>query len=193
MLEEALLPAPLHAAVESAGYRVVRWAAARQVLHARVTKGRMPDPLGAFLLRWMPAVPPAVSGDAFRLVFSLAPGRVWFSGGEGEFVASLAERALLHLPALRPFWRKELRQAHFEALKRAVPPAWFMDEASVPPGAVIHGLDVVSYGRLETTGDAWETSQGVLSRKQPILSKISARYARDDRGRLVLRSLEAAP
>jgi hypothetical protein len=192
MSEEALLPASLHAAVESAGYRVARWVAARHVLRARATRGRLPELLGVFLLRWMPAVPPPDIGDAFRLVFSLAPGRVWFFGGDGGLVASPPERALLHLPALKSFWRKELRHAHFEALKRAVPPAWFMDEASVPPGAVIHGLDVVNYERLETSADAWDTSQGVLCRRQPTSSRISARYGRDERGRVVLRSIEAA-
>ena len=188
------LPATLHATVESAGYRVVRWAAARGVLHARVTKGRVTGALGAFLQRWMPVSPPVISEDAFRLVFDVAAGHAWFSGGDFEFVASPPERALLHLPALRSFWRNELRQEHFEALKAGVPPAWLLDEGKVPPGAVIHGLGIIRFDRLDLTNpEEWDVREGILSRRQPAKARISACYGRDDRGRVVLRSIEAAP
>jgi hypothetical protein len=187
------LPASLRAAIESAGYRVVRWAAAREVLSARVTKGRVAGDLGAFLQRWMPISPPVVSRDAFRLVFNVAAEHAWLCGGDFELVSAPPECGLLHLPALRSFWRNELRQEHFEALKRVVPPAWFMDHGKVPPGAVIHGLGITGFERLDRMNhDEWEAGEGVLSRKQPSGERIVAQYGRDNRGKVVLRSLEAA-
>ena len=47
------LPRPQREAVESAGYRLTRWIAAREVLQARVTKGRMAGALGDFLTHWL--------------------------------------------------------------------------------------------------------------------------------------------
>lgn len=188
------LPTPLRAAIDSAGYRAVRWAAAREVLHARVTKGRVVGDTGAFLQRWMPAVPPVVIRDAFVLVFDISKGETWLRGGDLEFVSAAPERALLHLPALRSFWRNELRQEHFEALKTIVPTAWFIDETPVPPGAVIHGLGISGFERLDARNhDEFETREDVLSRKKPAGTRITVRYGRDDRGRVVLRSIEAAP
>lgn len=193
MIEEAPLPASLRAAVESAGYRVARWAAAREVLRTRVTKGRVAGDLGEFLTRWMPAGTPGLTADAFGLVFDLTSEEICLRGGDPAFVAAPQERALLHLPALSSFWRNELRHEHFEALKGIVPPAWFMDDRKVPPGAVIHGLGITGFERLDVVdSDEWEAREGVLSRKQPRRTRISARYGRDDRGRVVLRSIEAA-
>jgi hypothetical protein len=48
--------------------------------------------------------------------------------------------ALLHHPALAPFWRAELGEERLALLKRVVPPTWVMDPAPVPPHAVIPGL-----------------------------------------------------
>jgi Arc/MetJ family transcription regulator len=45
----AQLPRSQREAVESAGYRVVRWAAAREVLQKRIEKSRIAGPLGEFL------------------------------------------------------------------------------------------------------------------------------------------------
>jgi len=194
MIPDDLLPALSHAAFESAGYRVARWAAARDVLRTRVMKGRLAGDLGPFLTRWMPAGPPVVIGGTFGLVFDLGPGGMRLWGGDPALVSVPQERALLHLPALRSFWRNELRQAHFEALKDIVPPAWCMDDGKVPPGAVIHGLGITSLERLDrVNSDGWEAREGVLSRKMPAGTRIRATYGRDDRGRVVLRSLEAAP
>lgn len=194
MIPDDLLPALSHAAVESAGYRVARWAAAREVLHARVTKGRVAGDLGRFLTRWMPAGPLDVVAGTFGLDFDLTPEGMGLRGGEPAFVAVPQEHALLHLPALRSFWRNEMRQAHFEKLTRIVPQAWFMDDGEVPPGAVIHGLGITSFERPDRVdSDAWAAREGVLSRKMPAGTRIRATYGRDDRGRVVLRSLEAAP
>jgi hypothetical protein len=68
-----------------------------------------------------------------------------------------------------------------------------MDHGKVPPGAVIHGLGITGFERLDRMNhDEWEAGEGVLSRKQPSGERIVAQYGRDDRGKVVLRSLEAA-
>ncbi|MBL9143033.1 MAG: hypothetical protein JNM99_05055 [Verrucomicrobiaceae bacterium] len=55
---------------------------------------------------------------------------------------------LLHLPALREFWRKELRAHRAALLQRVLPRAWPLDPASLPPGAVISGLNLSSWSQL---------------------------------------------
>ncbi len=49
--------------------------------------------------------------------------------------------ALLHHPALKAFWVKELGEADFEQLCRWVPRGWVVDPVPVPPQAVIYGLN----------------------------------------------------
>jgi hypothetical protein len=186
-----LLPRPLHATVESAGYRVARWAAAREVLQTRVAKGRIGGALGEFLTRWLSAAPAIVLKDDLELTFVATAGQIRLIGDNVAFVASPLEQALLHLPALRSFWRSELRQGHFEALKAIVPSAWMRDEAPVPPGAVIHGLNIISWERLERANlceSEWRDHILTLPGTGP---KINARYGRNDRTQIVLTSVEA--
>lgn len=62
---------------------------------------------------------------------------------------------LLHLPALKSFWRKELRAARFALLQRVLPRVWAKDETMLPPGAVIAGLGLTSWAdlsRLQESG-----------------------------------------
>jgi hypothetical protein len=48
--------------------------------------------------------------------------------------------ALLHHPALVPWWEKSLGGDDFTWLKHMVPPGWIVDPTPVPPQAVIAGL-----------------------------------------------------
>jgi hypothetical protein len=54
----------------------------------------------------------------------------------------------LHLPALRSFWRKELRAARFALLQRVLPRVWPVETAALPPGATIGGLGLASWHDL---------------------------------------------
>ncbi|MFN0075883.1 MAG: hypothetical protein ACKVY0_05360 [Prosthecobacter sp.] len=197
MMNHALLealPRPLRAAVESAGYRVVRWAAAREVLQTRVTKGRITGAVGEFLARWLPVVPVTAIADEWMLTFAVMPKQIRLAGGSESLAASPLEHALLHLPALRSFWRNELRQQHFVALKALVPPVWLMDSAPVPPGAVIHGLGITAWDQLErVNGHEWDMRDQVLTARAPSGLIINAGYGRNDQGQIVLRSVEAMP
>lgn len=181
------------AAVESAGYRVTRWAAARQVLGQRLMKQRLEARLGEFLERWGAGTLPVESVPELRLGFGVAQDQIWLQGGPLDLPL---ERALLHLPALRGFWRQELRQHHFDELRSLVPQAWMMDDSAVPPGAVIHGLGITSWERWLTFG----RRRPVLALKDRVLfeqpeaeSLLSAVYERNDRLKVVLRTIEAPP
>jgi hypothetical protein len=63
--------------------------------------------------------------------------------------------ALLHHPALSPYWRAELGEELFVHLTTIMPRTWMLDPAPVPPAAVIPGLSiggraVINWGDLAT-------------------------------------------
>jgi len=184
------------AAVESAGYRVTRWAAAREVLGRRLVKQRLPAALADFLERW--GTWEWVWGQAaeLRLSFGLTQDQIWLQGGLNDLPGMPLERALLHLPALRGFWRQELRQHHFDELRTIVPQAWVMDETAVPPGAVIHGLGITVWDEWRMLKDR-KPSLAVEEHflmEQPVAEiQFHAVYGSDDHGRVVLRTIEAPP
>jgi hypothetical protein len=184
------LPRIHREAIESAGYRVVRWARAREVLQTRVTKGRIPGALGEFLAHWLPAAP--ATADDLRLTFDVMPEQIWLTGGGAALVRSPLEHALLHLPALRSFWSSELRQQHYVALKAMAPSAWLMDAAILPPGAVIHGLGIIAWDQLKPLPEQdWDMQDQILTRRMSGGAKIHARYERNEHGQVVLSSVEA--
>ena len=203
-------PAPDSIAdIASAGYRAARWLAARRVLANRLAKGR----LDAFFAHWMPQstfddVPP----QALEIALD-ENGSAHLLGG---LAASARERALLHLPALRPFWTQELRAAHFDALRRIVPRAWFLDDTPVPHGAVISGLEIACWADFSRKHDAArfelcdekKHSQPLDAGKLPAQAAerrfvitqrvftarvLTARYHRDENDRLTLAECQGMP
>ncbi|WP_197742190.1 hypothetical protein [Nitrospira sp. KM1] len=50
--------------------------------------------------------------------------------------------ALLHHPALQPFWRGELGEETFLHLTTVMPRTWILDPAPIPPSATIPGLSL---------------------------------------------------
>ncbi len=184
---------PVQSAVASAGYRVARWAAAREVLGNRVAKQRIPGALGETLQRWGVAQAAVPAVTTFDLTFNAEAQRFWLRNG---LAAEPLERALLHLPALRAFWRQELRQRHFDALRAMVPQTWLMDDAPVPPGAVIHALGISGWdqlGRLEARVPAVAKQGQFLTETIVSPGRINASYHRDDKRRVLLCSVEALP
>jgi len=176
------LPTASNDAVASTGYRLARWQSAREVLSHRVAKKRLPEALQAFLEKWMPKI-----GTTAEVQFEGREAEIWLA--EGGLASFAAERALLHLPALRSFWTQELRSGHFEALKQIVPQAWFADDAEIPPGAVIAGLG---------TAD-WSKARGLVQQENLFLRVKEASWAaraifhRDAKGQIVLRDWQAMP
>lgn len=204
------LPRSQREAVDSAGYRIMRWMAAREVLQARVSKGRIAGPLGDFLAHWLSLAPAKGADSDLWLSFNYAQDQaeLKLAAGSATLAHSPLEQALLHLPALRSFWSQELRQQHFVALRSLVPQAWLMDSSQVPPGAVIQGLDSVSWEQTpQLRGQQWEIqdskgqiltnrslSQNSILTSRPASGVVrKAWYGRNDTGQVVLRSLEAAP
>ncbi|WP_395735510.1 hypothetical protein [Prosthecobacter sp.] len=207
----AELPRTQREAVESAGYRVMRWKAAREVLRARVDKGRIAGELGGFLSHWMALAPAHSPEGELWLSFdhSPVPMKLSLSGGNAALADSPLEQALLHLPALRGFWRQELRQKHFAALRAVVPQAWLLDPAAVPNGAVIAGLGTGSWeqiiqergqqGEIHSLRDSLKTDwRAALEARDSVWIpqkfsevKLNAGYGRNDKGQVVLRSVEA--
>ncbi|MCX6848689.1 MAG: hypothetical protein NTY98_07190 [Verrucomicrobia bacterium] len=212
MIPDLLEPLPRlqREAVDSAGYRIMRWTAAREVLQARVVKGRIAGPLGDFLAHWLSLAPVKEADSDLWLSFNYAQDQteLKLAGGSATLAHSPLEQALLHLPALRSFWSQELRQQHFMALRSLVPQAWLMDPAQVPPGAVIQGLDAVSWEQTpQLRGQEWEIqdpnglvlanrslSQNSILTSRPASGVVlKVWYGRNDAGQVVLRSVEAAP
>ncbi|MDB6003690.1 MAG: hypothetical protein JWR15_677 [Prosthecobacter sp.] len=195
------LPRPQREAVESAGYRMTRWIAAREVLQTRVTKGRITGALGDFLAHWLSLAPAPEVGGELWLSFDQA---LIVYGGSAGLATSPLEHALLHLPALRSFWSQELRQQHFDALRTLVPRAWLMDPAEVPPGAVIQGSGAISWNQMtrvsgedleikDLRASLCENGHRILSFRPTSSVLLNARYARNEKNQVVLRSIEAAP
>lgn len=209
----AQLPRPQREAIESAGYRIIRWVAARGVLQTRVEKGRITGPTGDFLKYWLSLASAQDVDTDLWLSFNYEEdkARLTLSDGGAALARSPLEQALLHLPALRPFWSQELRQQHFAALRALVPQTWLLDPAPVPPGAVIQGLGVISWERApQLRGEAWQIQDSKervqenwpldLAAHDSILTSrlasgvvLRARYERNDKQQVVLRSTEAAP
>lgn len=185
------LPPSVRPAVHSAGYRVSRWASARELLQRRFEKHRLPGALQEFLQRWLPVKPPHLS-EPLALRFRLFDGRLLLCD-ESVPLAVPVERALLHLPGLRNFWQQELRRGHFMELLAMVPRAWLKDDELIPPGAVIHHLGVGSWEQLDRLSERTpplEVQDGVVTESCGPQEDFNAIYHRDDKDRLVLRSLE---
>lgn len=204
------LPPAARKLIESAGYRVARWQAAREVLRNRVEKGRVTGELGEFLTHWLAVGMMPPPADEIRLTFSVTPDHLWLLGGGTALAEPPLERALLHLPALRRFWGLELRLRHFTALRAMIPAAWMLDAAVVPPGAVIHGLGITTWEQLGEARDrelaVWcgresvelDLPRALVARNQFLCAvptpgrRITADYRCDEKGRIVLRSIAAS-
>ncbi len=189
-----LVKKDLPSVLASAGYQLVRWQNAREVLAARVAKRRLPEALQLFLERWLSAETkchfPELTPEAPLTVTLTEAVHGWqiLSGGLAEVPL---ERALLHLPALRAFWSQELRREHFVALRALVPAVWMMDAAVVPPGAVIAGLNVTNWDAVRES-ERFEIQDGLLLSKRLPGNSVMARYVREESGRIVLRDHAAA-
>jgi hypothetical protein len=76
--------------------------------------------------------------------------------------------ALLHHPALAPYWRTELGEELFLHLTTIMPRTWILDPAPVPPSAVIPGLSIG--GRSVTN---WSDLAGATQKQRHFVVKPS--------------------
>jgi hypothetical protein len=123
------------------------------------------------------------------------------------------ERALLHLPALRAFWRQELRESHWLSLRALVPPAWFLDAEIIPPGAVIAGLQAADWPQAisqhpltlhpphaqpqlataESLQRGLQQGGWLVTHAKEMTPRLLAHYLCDEKGRVSLRDCQAIP
>ncbi len=74
------------------------------------------------------------------LLYAVKQGRVAMTPPAKPWLEEKLAFALLHHPALEPFWSRELGQDTFELLRQWMPRTWILDPRPVPPHAVIPGL-----------------------------------------------------
>ena len=58
--------------------------------------------------------------------------------------------ALFWMRPLRDFWRRELGDRHWHALREIIPQTWLVDPTPLPHHAVIPGLDIQAWSELAT-------------------------------------------
>lgn len=132
------------------GHEVVLFSAAIRQMLTRLEKGRFQPELTHFLQRWLPAggLPQQVEEPFFNLVLKESRSGWQVSGSSLRWLNAPIWSAMLHLPALRPFWASELRGSHLEHLRQILPAAWCLDGTPLPPGSVIAGLGIASWAEL---------------------------------------------
>src|SRR5213594_2719525 len=76
------------------------------------------------------------------IMYAVKKGRLALTPPMKPWLEEKMAFALVHHPALEPFWTHELGADTFELLHRLMPKTWILDPRSVPPHAVIPGLTV---------------------------------------------------
>ncbi len=76
------------------------------------------------------------------ILYAAKKGRVALTPPMKPWLEEKMAFALVHHPALEPFWRHELGADTFELLHRLMPKTWILDPRPIPPHAVIPGLTV---------------------------------------------------
>lgn len=90
------------------------------------------------------------------LLHAVKKGRVAMTPPAKPWLEEKLAFALLHHPALEPFWSRELGQETFGLLRQWMPRTWILDPRPVPPHAVIPGL--AAEGRAVAD---WKTIAGL--------------------------------
>lgn len=144
-------PATLRACLrhlQPLGHEVSLLQQASRQLWRKLEKGRFEPALQAWLQPWSPAAPPPEALPACFTLLLTSGAQGWqLAGSSLPWLRDPAWAALLHLPALRPFWAGALRASHLQHLRQVLPQAWFLDPAPLPPGSVIAGLGVPSWAQ----------------------------------------------
>src|SRR5207244_2213089 len=76
------------------------------------------------------------------IMYAAKKGRVALTPPMKPWLEEKMAFALVHHPALEPFWTHELGADTYELLHRLMPKTWILDPRPVPPHAVIPGLTV---------------------------------------------------
>ncbi len=200
------LPRAVWKELRPLGHEMVLWREAAVLLHRRAARNKLPAELAAFLQHWLPPEPPPAPPEGFWLLLADTGDRLTLVRAALPLVADGRWNALLRLPALRGLWGADLRASHLEHLWKVLPGAWLLDDAPVPPGAVIGGLGIPAWpdlaglmesGRrfeLQIAGGPaapadWAAVAAVLPDRNSVLAEsppatgwLLARYQNDEQG-----------
>jgi len=153
-----VLPRSIARRVRTLGHALSRVQAGLQLMPKRLERGLLDASSTAWIYQWAGSALDSPSTTSEALTATI----VW---QENAWLVSEVPPVLhgalllLHLPVLRDFWRKELRAARYEHLRRVLPKVWAMDPTPLPPGAVIAGLGITNWhdlSKLEAKGRHFE-------------------------------------
>ena len=153
------LPRTIARRVRTLGHALSRVQAALQILPKRLERGLLDTSATAWIHQWAgPALQqPVAQGETLKATVAWQDHAWQVCELPPEWTGVLL---LLHLPVLRDFWRRELREMRYERLRRVLPKVWARDTTPLPPGTVIAGLGIKSWDdlpRLEAKGRRFET------------------------------------
>ena len=152
------IPPLLQRRVHTLGHGLFRLGEAWRLLGTRLDRGLLDEAATTWIRRWCgdalsKALPLPV--DSALVVEIVWEGSRWqvAAVAEGEGTCGLADPwaaalMLLHVPALREFWRRALRAQRFVRLAGVLPKVWALDTQELRPGAVIAGAGVSSWRDL---------------------------------------------
>lgn len=148
---------------EASDYRPeMEWMAAR--IGARVVEaGAPPGDLAAKVYRFFELFDLPNLAGMDGLLSEVAAGDRTMTPPPKPWLEEKLWFALFWLRPLAEFWRRELGERHFEALKKVIPRTWLMDPEPLPVTAVVPGLDIQS----------WEELKKFSQRERELVLKIS--------------------
>jgi hypothetical protein len=148
---------------EAADYRPeMEWMAAR--VGARVVEAEHPpEDLRGALYRFFELFDlPNILGS-MELLRAAADGRVKMTPPPKPWIEEKLWFALFWLRPLADFWRRELGEKHFVALRKVIPRTWLLDPQPLPPTGVYPGLEIQS----------WEELKKFSQRERELVIKVS--------------------
>lgn len=98
-----------------------------------------------------------------RLVDAMKTGAVRITPPLKPYMEEKMWFALFWLRPLHEFWRRELSERHFEALKKVIPYTWLLDPQLLPPSAVYPQLGI----------NHWEELAAFSQKERELILKVS--------------------
>ena len=163
------IPPLLQRRLHTLGHGLFRLGEAWRLLDTRLKRGLLDEAATTWINRWcgdaLPKPLPLPVDSTLAVEIAWAGSRWQVAAvAEGKGNGGLADPwaaalVLLHLPALREFWRRALRAQRFARLSGVLPKVWALDTQELRPGAVIAGAGISTWRdlpRLMAAGRVFE-------------------------------------